>query len=391
MIRYNSSMDRMFARDLPESVIKRLSIEAKRTGAINFGQGIPPFPTAPHIIAAAKAALDEPDIGVYPNFLGSVELRQAIAQTLSAGHQVSLDPLKNILVTVGAMEATAVAILSIVENGDRVGVITPDYCNHFPEVQLARGVAREISMIEKNQWELDFEKIAREAAVGMQLLILTNPNNPTGAVVSREKLRYLIKLAKKHKFWLLADETYSFLTYGKEFVSMLDFWNEHDRLIVVRSFSKEYAMTGWRVGYMIAREQALSIFAKTHDALVGCVTRISQKAAQAAITGPQTIVGWYRAQYGRLREIALKKLADAIDVSFAKPEGAYYVFVKYTQKEPSVVLADRVLAEAKVAVVPGSIFGKAGEGHLRISFAMEENTLSEGLQRLVKFFQNQKV
>ncbi len=360
----------MFAQNLPESVIKRLSIEAKRLGAINFGQGIPPFPTAPHIIAAAKAALDESDIGVYPNFLGSLELREAI------GKKLSVDPAKNILITVGAMEGTATAILSIVQNGDRVGVITPDYCNHFPEIQLARGIIVEIPMIEKARWEIDLAAVEREAKVGLRLLILTNPNNPTGAVINREELKQLVALAKKYGFWMLSDETYSFLTYGEKAVSLLEFWNEYERLIVVRSFSKEYAMTGWRVGYILAEAQTLSVFAKTHDALVGCVPKISQIAAHAAITGPQTIVEEYRTHYGKLRRIALDAFADIKGISFAVPQGAYYIFFK------SAISAEQILKVANVALVPGLVFGKAGEGHLRLSFAADEKVLLEGLGRL---------
>lgn len=366
-------MDRLFAQELPESVIKRLSIEAKRLGAINFGQGIPPFPTAPHIIDAAREALNEPDIGVYPNFLGSVELRQAI------GTKFSLDPEKNILVTVGAMEGTATAILSLINNGDRVGVITPDYCNHFPEIQLARGKVIEISMKEGKAWQLDFDLIEKEAKAGMRLLILTNPNNPTGAVVNREDLKVLVDLSEKYGFWLLADETYYFLTYGEKAGSLLDFWSKSERLIVVRSFSKEYAMTGWRVGYCIAHESALKVFAKTHDALVGCTPKISQIAAHAAITGPQTIVDEYRKEYAKLRQIAIDALAGCKGISFTVPEGAYYLFLK------SPISAETILRDAGVALVPGAVFGKAGKGYLRLSFAAKEDVLRDGLTRLVKF------
>ena len=363
----------MFADRLPESIIKRLSIRARELGAINLGQGIPSFPTAPHIIQAAKVALDDPTIGVYPNFLGEIELRESLAKKHSRNEN-------NILITVGAMEATAAAIFALVETGDRVGLVTPDYCNHLPQVILARGVPVAIPMHEKNRWVLDVTAVEREAKKGLKLLIITNPNNPTGALLSKEELKAVVSLSQKYGFWILTDETYAFLTYGAPMTSLLDFWSSSDKLLVVRSFSKEYAMTGWRVGYVIARDRVITGIAKVHDSLTGCVPKISQRAALAAINGPQDIVKTYQKTLKIRRDLACSHLDKIPGLTYVKPEGAYYVFPKHE----GVNLAEKLLTEAKVAVVEGGAFGACGEGHLRISFAAAESVLVEGLSRFAR-------
>lgn len=369
----------MFAKVLPESVIKNLTIRARELGAVNLGQGIPSFPTPPHIIRAAKEALDDPTIGVYPNFLGELELREAIARKIRKG-------TNNILITVGAMEATATAILSLVEHGDRVGVVTPDYCNHFPQVMLARGKIVSLPLVEGNTWMLDTARIEEEAKRGLKLLVLTNPNNPTGFVASREEILALVGVANRYGCWILADETYSSLTYGVAHVSLLDFWEQSDRLITVRSFSKEYAMTGWRVGYLAARPDAIAAFAKVHDSLVGCASKISQRAAIAAVSGPQDAVAKNHVAYVRRRRMAMEAIARIPGCALCAVNGAYYAFPKYPGKRRSVALCEELLTKAGVAVVPGVFFGDGGEGHFRLSFAVDDATLAEGLKRLNGYF-----
>lgn len=373
----------LFAASLPESIIKQYSIRVKASRGINFGQGIPSFPTAPHIVAAAQKALQDPGVGVYPNFLGTLELRTAITDRINTAHEIQTSPEKNVLVTVGAMEATAATIFSLVHNGDRVGVITPDYCNHFPQLLLARAEIVELPMLETQEWNLDFNLIARELKKGLKLLVLTNPNNPTGAVLSKGDLAELIRLAAEYGTWVLTDETYSFLTYSRKYVSLLDFWTTYDRLITVRSFSKEYAMTGWRVGYIIAGSEFISLAARTHDALTGCVPKISQLAAVAALRESQEIVHQYRSVLERRKNLVLTQLATFNEmITYIPPRGAYYIFPRYTIPVPSLKLTERLLSEGNVAVVPGSVFGKSGEYHFRISFAVDDTVITKGLSVL---------
>ncbi len=376
----------MFADKLPESIIKRLSIRARELGAVNLGQGIPSFPTAAHIIDAAKLALDDPTIGVYPNFLGEIELRNAIADKLNGAWKLQLSGAENVLVTVGAMEATATAILGVVENNQLLGIVTPDYCNHLPQAYLARAEVSEISMREGTNWALDIGKIEKKAKLGLKFLILTNPGNPTGVVFSHKELGQVVELAKKYDFWILADETYAYLTYERSFTSLLAFWGEHDKLLVVHSFSKEYAMTGWRVGYLVAQKSQISQFAKVHDALTGCVPKISQRAALAATRGSQEIVRNYHIALHRRQKFTVSAIKTIPHLSLATPQGAYYAFVHYKSSLDSTVLAEKLLTEAKVAVVPGVAFGQSGERHFRVSFAVEDEVLGEGLQRIRKFF-----
>ncbi len=376
----------MFAQNLPESIIKNYSIRIKQLNGINLGQGIPSFPTAPHIRQAAKKALDEPNIGVYPNFLGIVELRQAVIEKLNQKYKLHLAAQDNILITVGAMEGVATSILGLIDTGETVGVITPDYCNHFPAIMLAKGKILEIPMRENKIWELDINQIEKQAHK-IKLLIITNPNNPTGAVFDKQQIEQIIKLSNKYGFWILSDETYSYLDYENKFASLLEFWKKCERLLVIHSFSKEYAMTGWRVGYVVARPQVIKILAKTHDAIVGCVAKISQKAALAAVTGSQKIVGDYAAVLHKRRDLACKLLDKMKNVfSHSRPEGAYYIFPRYKNSVDSLTMTRMIMEQARVAVIPGFVFGKKGEGHLRISFAVEDQILQTGMEQIADYF-----
>ncbi len=380
-------MSNIFAQNLPDSIIKKLSIRVKEQDGINFGQGIPSFPTAEHIREAARQALDEKDIGVYPNFLGDNDLRQKIADkfTKELGKPTSVN---QILITVGAMEAVASSILSLINPGEKIGIITPDYCNHFPAALLTKGEVVEIPMRENDVWQLDVENVQAAAKIGLKALIVTNPSNPTGAVLTHEQLRELVNLSTQYGFWLLVDETYSFLTYDDmKFTSLLKFYEKCQRLITIRSFSKEYAMTGWRVGYIVARPETVKLISRTHDALVGCVAKISQRAALAAISGPQEIVSKYQHILQRRREVICKKLDTLTNfLTFAKPQGAYYIFPKLQNSRSSEEISEKILKTVNVAVVPGVAFGKTGEGHIRISYAVDDQILDEGLDRLANFF-----
>lgn len=341
-----------------------------------MGQGIPAFPTPVHIIDAAKKALDEPEINIYPNFLGILELREALAKKLKVSKE-------QILITVGAMEAFASSMLSLLDYNNLVGVLSPDYCNHYPAIRLAKAKLLEIPLLEKKDWEIDFAKVEEAAKKGMRVLVLTNPNNPTGSVFEKKEIEKLVKLSNKYGFYFLCDETYSFLSYEKKFCSLLEFFKENDRLIVVRTFSKEYCLTGWRVGYVITSEPLIKIIAKTHDALVGCASKISQKAALVALTGPQDSVLKMKEELRRRRDFICEELTKMGDkVSFSKPQGTYYLFLKYKREENSLFLARKILEEDRLAVVPGIVFGQTGEFHLRLSFGGKEDLLKKGLKIL---------
>lgn len=377
----------MFADALPESLIKGLSIRARELGAVNLGQGIPSFPTAPHILDAAREALSDPGIGVYPNFLGELALREALVSRLNKEHTSCSFDVSNVLVTVGAMEGTAAAILSVISQGDTVVVITPDYCNHEPQVLLTKGNLVQISMNEaRNRWELDRPGIEQAVASGARMIVYTNPGNPTGAVFTKDDITFLVEIAQANNVWILSDETYDFLTYDVPFVSLLSVAGEYERALVVRSFSKEYAMTGWRVGYIVAASSVLSVIAKTHDALTGCAPKISQRAALAALSGSQDIVDEYRAVYAKRHKRAISLLSEIPGISLIEPLGAYYAFPKYEQAIDSVMLSEGLLTKAGVAVIPGKAFGKGGEGHFRISFAVSDDVLTSGIERIASYF-----
>lgn len=380
----------MRAEQLPTSIIKASSNRAREIGAINLGQGIPSF-SAPE--AAKNAAIfaleNDPDIDKYPNYLGVPELRQEIANRLSNESMQNIK-LENILITVGAMEACQTIISSIVEPGDRVAVITPDYATHFSQLMLPDAVEVNIPMKEELGWQINLDAIEQESRRGLKLLLITNPNNPTGSVISQEQLEQLISLSEEYGFWLLSDETYSYLTYDDvQHTSLTNYLNDHVNLLITKSFSKEYAMTGWRVGYLVADAEFIPEFAKTHDALVGTAPRISQMAALGVLQGDQSCVNEYVNAFSKRREYVIDRLSQIPGCSLVAPDGAYYAFPSYEDALNSKELAETLLEEWGVNIIPGEIFGDGGQFHFRISMGPEFNVLEEGLNRIESYFKYQ--
>ncbi|MCU0573041.1 MAG: aminotransferase class I/II-fold pyridoxal phosphate-dependent enzyme [Syntrophobacteraceae bacterium] len=380
-------------RQITISAIKEMPLLASRLeGCVSLGQGIPSFPTPPHIVEAVCHALrDLPESGKYTLGPGMARLREAIAEHLQRDKGIHAAPDREICVTVGAMEALSAAVLTVVDRGDEVILPSPNYASHIEQVLLAEGVPVFVPLGAED-WQLDVEAMARAVTPRTRSIIVCNPHNPTGANFREADLRALAALAVERDLFVIADETYDFLTFdGQPHFSLATLPELKDRIIATYSFSKKYAMTGWRVGYVHASEGVLDQIMKVHDAVAICAPAVSQIAALAALEGPQECVAEIRGVLERRRNLICSSL-DRLKgyFSYVRPRGAYYLMARMTHPGVSSMdLALRLLNEARVITIPGAAFGPEGEQHIRLSFGGLESEIVEALKRMEAWLDRQ--
>ncbi len=352
-------------RGIAVSAIKEMPLCQKIPGCVSLGQGIPSFRTPEHIVEAVCRYLrDESWTGKYTLGPGLPALRQAFAAMLERERGLRVDPDAEICITVGAMEGLCAAMLTLVDSGDEVLLPSPNYASHIEQVLLAEG--RPVFFpLQPQDWRLDLEALREKISPRTKALVLCHPHNPTGAVFPEEVLRAVGEMALEHGFFVICDETYDFLTYdGRPFFSLLAVPELRRQVIGVFSFSKKYAMTGWRVGAVTADREILDHMMKVHDAAAICAPTPSQVAALAALEGPQNCVARFREILQSRRDRVCSWLDRmAPYVSYVKPQGAYYVMVKTPPDfGDSMTVALRLLQEARVITIPGAAFGPGGEG-----------------------------
>lgn len=377
------------------SPIKEMSILAdsfqEKTGAdiISFGQGIPYFDTPAYIKNGIKLALNELDTARYTLEPGITRLRELVARDLEKRKGINkINEKKEIMISAGCQEAVACALASTIDNGDEVLLLSPSYASHIEQILQFGGVPRFVNLIEKNGWKIDFKELENKTTKKTKVIIFSNPSNPTGAVFERREIERLADFAIRHDLIIISDETYDFLLYDdvKHF-SPASINKIRDRVILCSSFSKKFALTGYRVGYAFTECGILDHMLKVHDALAICAPAISQKAAITALLGQNNSVSDFVKKLLKNREIMcgeLDKLKDFFN--YQKPKGAYYILARYNfPKINSFDLALKILHAAKVITIPGGAFGPAGENHLRFSFACSPKEIEEGFRRLNKW------
>lgn len=365
-------------------------LAAKVGGCVSLGQGVPSFATPAHIAEAVCRALrDEPGIGKYSLQPGVPALREAIASRLATEKGFVVNPDTEVGVTVGAMEALLMAMLTIVDRGDEVIIPSPGYASHAEQVLMAEGVPVYVPL-RSADWGLDADAIGAAVTERTRAVILCNPGNPTGTVYDEADIRALCKLALVHNFVIISDETYDFMVFdaaGKPApmpFSPASLPEMRDHVICINSFSKKYALTGWRVGYVAADKVWMDELLKVHDAAAICAPTVSQYAALAALNGPQDCVAEMQHALAARRALTCAAL-DAMpdDFSYVAPRGAFYVMARYHFcADASPLVARRILEEARVITIPGGSFGPEGEGHLRLSFGGDEAELAECFARM---------
>jgi aspartate/methionine/tyrosine aminotransferase len=358
---------------------------------VNLGIGQPDFDTPEFIRDAAKQALDD-GYTRYPPAKGFRDLRQVIADKLKRQNNIVADPDTEIYVAVGAMQVIFNTCLHMLNSGDEVIVVDPGY-DYYSQIRLFGGVPVTVPAHESNRFKVDPDDIRMAITNKTKLVIINTPSNPTGAVFDEDILREIADLAMEHDLIVLSDEPYEDILFdGRRHVSIASFDGMAERTISAFTLSKSYAMTGWRVGYTVAPPAVIDEMEKLMEHMVSGVTAVAQRAALAAIQMPQDCVREMVATYARRREIVHEGL-NAIDgITCLKPESTFYAFPNISSMGlSSWDFAKHLVKEHQVAVVPGSIFGKAGEGYVRLSFAASAEQLKEGIRRFRRGVESLKI
>ena len=352
------------------------------SNVVNLGIGQPDFDTPEFIRDAAKQALDD-GFTRYPPAKGFEDLRRVIADKLKRENKIAADPDTDIYVAVGAMQVIFNTCLHLLNKGDEVIVIDPGY-DYYSQIRLFGGVPVPVPARESNRFKVDPDDIKAAITNKTKLMIINTPSNPTGAIFEAASLQAIARLAMEHDLIVLSDEPYEHILFdGHQHISIGSFDGMARRTISAFTLSKSYAMTGWRVGYTVAPPAVINEMEKLMEHMVSGVTAVAQRAALAAIEAPRDCVREMVKIYDKRRLIVHEGL-NAIDgIRCLKPESTFYAFPNISSFGlTSWEFAEYLVKEHKVAVVPGSIFGKAGEGHVRLSFAASIEQLKEGLGRI---------
>jgi aminotransferase len=374
------------AREIPPSGIRKFfDLLSSMDGAISLGVGEPDFVT-PWPIREAGIAAIEKGFTMYTSNRGIVELRESISKYLHRFYNIDYDQHLELLITTGSSEALDLAFRAIIDPGDEVIMTDPHYVAYPVAVSLAGGVPVLVPTYEKNNFELMPSDIKKRLTPRTKAILLSYPSNPTGAVMPRELLIEIAELAIKHDLLIVSDEIYARLTYDTEHTCMAALPGMKDRVILIRGFSKAFAMTGWRIGYVAANPELTEAMLKVHQYTMMCAPIMGQMAALEALKeNNNQDVEDMLAEYDRRRRVIVKGFND-MGLSCFEPKGAFYAFpsIKSTGLT-SEEFADALLKEEKVAVVPGSVFGKYGEGYIRCCYATSMPDIEEALKRMGRF------
>jgi aminotransferase len=372
---------------VPPSGIRRFfDIAATMDDVISLGIGEPDFDTPPAIVRAGLASLEAGETH-YTSNSGIVALREALADHLEQLYGVRYDPESELLITVGVSEALYLALAATVEHGDEVLVPEPCFVSYNPEVIFSGGQPVNVCTSAENDFQLLAWQVEEAITERTKALLLGYPNNPTGAVMSRERLLDVARLAEKHDLLVISDEIYDRLVYGVEHTCFAALPNMRQRTILLGGFSKAYAMTGWRIGYAAAPAEILGAMRKVHQYTIMSAPTTAQYAALEALHHGEESVQEMRARYDRRRRLIVEGLNN-IGLTCFEPKGAFYAFPSIAATGMSDdEFSERLLMEEKVACVPGSAFGACGAGHVRCSYATAYDQIEEALARMARFAQ----
>jgi aminotransferase len=361
-------------RQVFEEVMRR---EKAGERIINLNIGRPDFDTPRHIKEAAKRALDEGQVHYASNY-GIVELRQALAQEMAREQHLFYDPATEIVITVGANEGILLAMLGLLNPGDEVLIPDPVWLHYFYCARMAGAVPVSVPLREEQAFVPQVEDFRARITPKTRMLLVNSPHNPTGAVAAAETLAALAQLAQEHDLLVLSDEIYAAMVYdAQRHVSMGSFQKMKARTVIVNGFSKKYSMTGWRLGWVAADQLLMSAMIRIHQYTTVCATTFAQWGAYAAVTGPQDEVNRMVAEFDRRRLLVYNALRTMPGIRVTKPHGAFYIFPNITGTgKTAEALTQYLLDEAKIALVPGSVFGNYGAGYVRISYANSYDNLT---------------
>lgn len=372
---------------------KANELKAQGVNVMSFAAGEPDFNTPKNIIEAAIKAMDD-GYTKYTKTSGIVELRKAICKKLHQENNLNYSE-EQIVVSTGAKQCLANTFLAILNKGDEVILQNPCWVSYTELIKLADGVPVIVNCDENDGYKLSAKNIEKAVTSKTKAILLNSPHNPTGIVYNKNELEEIAQIAKKYNLIIISDEIYEKLIYdGEEHVSIASLSEDaYERTIVINGLSKTYAMTGWRVGYTASSAKLAKIMSSVQSHMTSNVCSISQYAALEALTGPQDSINMMKNAFEERRNFMMKKLEEIDEVSFIKPQGAFYIMVNITyfigksingvKINNSIEFAKMLLEEEKAAVIPGAAFGL--ENFIRLSYATSMEVIEEGLDRIKSF------
>ncbi|ASJ14157.1 pyridoxal phosphate-dependent aminotransferase [Thermococcus radiotolerans] len=377
----------------PSEIRKLFDLAQGVEGLISLGIGEPDFDTPEHIKEYAKEALDRGMTHYGPN-AGLMMLREALAWKLKEQNDIEVDPKTQIMVTVGANQAFLMGFAAFLKDGEEVLIPSPMFVSYAPTVLLAGGKPVEVPTYEENEFRLSVDDLEKHVTDKTRAIIINSPNNPTGAVLTKKDLEEIADFAVEHDLIVFSDEVYEHFVYdGVKNHSIASLDGMFERTLTINGFSKTFAMTGWRLGFVAAPEWIIERMTRFQMYNATCPVTFAQYAAAKALKDERSwkAVEEMRKEYDRRRHLVWKRLNE-MGLPTVKPKGAFYIFPRVrdtglTSKEFSKLM----LLEAKVAVVPGSAFGSAGEGYIRISYATAYEQLEEAMDRMEKVLKEKKL
>jgi aspartate aminotransferase len=376
---------------VPHSRIRELAeIAMGMDGVLRLYFGESNLPTPDYIKRAAVDAMEN-GYTFYTENAGLPSLRRAIAENYRRLHNVELDPAAEIVVTASGVQALNLAIRCVLDPGDEALVLTPAWPNGSSSIMMANAAVKQIAHpLCGDRYVCDFDALEAAVTPRTRLLLYTSPSNPLGWVATEEEQRKLLEFARRHGLWLLADEVYDRLNYtgaalGDPAPSILRMATRDDAVMVVHSFSKTYCMTGWRVGWLVARRDMGAKATQLNEFIISHAPSFAQKAGETALADGEPELRRMLERLRENRDICLDALSGIAGVAVPKPDGAFYVFPKIDGLQDSFAFCKRLLEETRVGLAPGVAFGEGGEGSIRICYAAERSILEPAMERLVKF------
>lgn len=365
--------------------IRAAQLRAAGHHVISLGQALPFFPPPPSALQAAQAALSAPDVHLYSTDPGRPSLRTALAERLGSSLGVTC-ARDNLLITAGANHAFTTALTTLVDPGDDVLLPAPYFTNHQMAIQAAGAHAIEAPVADRVRYAVTWDDVAPALTARTRAVVLCNPSNPTGAPVVREHgIRIVDELARRGVF-VISDETYMQFVYGAEHWSAASVEGWRENVVVVGTFSKSFAMMGWRVGFLLADTRVCEQATKIQDAMIICAPVISQMAVEGAVRDDWDYPRSFHGELQRRRELFATALRAMPGVSWAPTAGGFFAFARIEGCRDSHALAVRLLEEAHVVTIPGSAFGRSGEGCLRLSYgSAPADALSDAIDRLGEY------
>lgn len=370
----------------PSGIRKFFDIVQETEGAISLGVGEPDFDTPWHIRDEGIYSLEKGRT-FYTSNSGLKELRQEVSNYIKRTQGIEYDPIEEIFITVGGSEAIDLAFRAMIDEGDEVLIPQPSYVSYEPCAILADAKPVIIELKEENEFRLTPEEILSKVTDKTKILVLPFPNNPTGAIMEKEDLEKIAKVVIEKDLYVLSDEIYGELSYNGKHVSIASLPGMKERTILINGFSKAYAMTGWRLGYVCGPREIMKQMIKIHQFAIMCAPTTSQYAAVEALKNGDDDVAMMREQYNQRRRYLLNEFKK-IGLTCFEPYGAFYVFPSIKKfGMSSDEFCTRLLTEEKLAVVPGTAFGDCGEGYIRISYAYSLDNLKTAMERLERFIE----